>query len=264
MKGSASDILPFANFDGTGSRVVGNEEGALHKFGVYDLAGNAREWIFNFNLTTSGRLIAGGGWNDFDYVFSQGGLMNTPNPMNRNITNGFRCIKLMDDGNLAQDEKFFHNFGGRKENIERIQLVCDSDFKMILHNYDYDNTPLNAKIEYSKVGEEWTEQKISFNTSYGDERMSAYLFLPHNSKPPYQCIVHHPGTGSRRNSSSEGNTNIKHLDYIVKTGRAALFPVLKGMYERNDFGGELKIIGLPDRIKTGMNYLCEERTLGDH
>jgi len=232
LANTASEILPFANFTNSGSWGNKSDEGSLHRFGLYNLAGNAREWGIN-RYRNGDRLIMGGGWNDFDYVFTHGNTQS--NPMDRGISNGFRCIQFIDG---APDDRFLQDFGRYEIAQRQIELVSDSEFKAILNNYKYDDTPLNAHIEYSKVEEEWTEQKITFNTAYGNERMSAYLFLPHNTKPPYQCIVHHPGTGAMQYSTSEGNINIDRLDFIVKTGRAALFPVFKGMYERNDWYGK--------------------------
>ena len=233
MEYNASDILPFANFSNTDSREVGNGIGSLHRFGLYDLAGNAREWAFNVHRR-GGRLLLGGGWNDYDYVFPTQGDRSS-DPLNRNAANGFRCIQFIHG---QPDVRFFQEYGEPITNQPQIKLVSDAEFKTILNNYEYDHTPLNAVTEYSRVMEEWTKQKITFNTAYGNERMSVYLFLPKNIKPPYQCVLYHPGTGAQNYRTSEGNIGIDRLDFIVKTGRAALFPVFKGMYERNDWYGK--------------------------
>ena len=131
----------------------------------------------------------GGGWNDFDYVFTHGNTQS--NPMDRSVSNGLRCVQFIDG---APDDRFFQDFGQSERRQGQIELVSDTEFKTILNNYEYDRTPLNAQIEYSKVEEEWTEQKITFNTAYGNERMAAYLFLPNNTKPPYHVsyIIREP------------------------------------------------------------------------
>jgi class 3 adenylate cyclase/dienelactone hydrolase len=231
MSDVASEILPMANFSNNDSHEAGGRKGSLHRFGLYDLAGNAREWGFN-GFKSGFRLLLGGGWKDFDYVFTHDG--NHSYPMDRSVSNGFRFIQSIND---KPDARFFQEFDDSNKNKTQITLVSDAEFKAILNNYMYDDSPLNAKVEYTREKEEWTEQKITFDAAYGNERMSVYLFLPNNVKPPYQCIVHHPGTGAMQYNTSEGHINIDRLEFIVKTGRAAIFPVFKGMYERNDYYG---------------------------
>jgi len=63
----------------------------------------------------------------------------------------------------------------------------------------------------------------------------AYLFLPDDATPPYQAVVLFPGSGAIHTRSST-DLDLNRADYIVKSGRVVLYPVLKGTYER---GGEL-------------------------
>ncbi|HUP20479.1 MAG TPA: bifunctional serine/threonine-protein kinase/formylglycine-generating enzyme family protein, partial [Gemmatimonadota bacterium] len=54
-------MIPSSNMGGTGPMPVGASQG-MSMFGIYDMAGNAREWAFN--ATEDGRFILGGGWSD--------------------------------------------------------------------------------------------------------------------------------------------------------------------------------------------------------
>ena len=78
-------------------------------------------------------------------------------------------------------------------------------------------------------------QKITFAAAYGGERMMAYLFLPPQGTPPYQVVVFFPGSGAISTRSSE-SLELGRLDFVAKNGRAVLWPIYKGTYER---GGEL-------------------------
>ena len=66
-----------------------------------------------------------------------------------------------------------------------------------------------------------------------DERTLAYLFLPKNSKPPFQIINYIPGT-----SAFNSATIPQSVDFLVKphikAGRAVLAVVLRGYVERKD------------------------------
>ena len=74
--------------------------------------------------------------------------------------------------------------------------------------------------------------------AYGGERIIAYLFLPENTPPPYQAVIYFPGSASLTTKSSEDIENYYEfpmfLSFIVKNGRAALYPVYKGTFERGD------------------------------
>ena len=53
--------------------------------------------------------------------------------------------------------------------------------------YTFDHADLHAKVEaVDDSSREWRIEKVSYAAAYGDERISAYLFLPKNAKPPYQ------------------------------------------------------------------------------
>lgn len=66
----------------------------------------------------------------------------------------------------------------------------------------------------------------------------AYLFLPKNTPPPYQTVIYFPGSASVRQRSSKDLESYYEfpmfLSFIVKNGRAALYPVYKGTFERGE------------------------------
>jgi cephalosporin-C deacetylase-like acetyl esterase len=98
--------------------------------------------------------------------------------------------------------------------------------------YSYDRTPLDAKIE----GEDdsspyWRKQRITFNAAYGSERVIAYLFLPKSASPPYQTVVYFPHSGAQHFKTVE-DTQLALIDFVVRSGRALLFPIYKDTYER--------------------------------
>ncbi|MGB6864112.1 MAG: dienelactone hydrolase family protein, partial [Candidatus Aminicenantaceae bacterium] len=69
--------------------------------------------------------------------------------------------------------------------------------------------------------------------AYGDERMIAHLFLPKKFNPPYQTVIYFPGTAvCLLNSSENLEIPLTRLDFILKNGRAVMFPVYYGTYER--------------------------------
>ena len=63
--------------------------------------------------------------------------------------------------------------------------------------------------------------------------MIAYLFLPRKAQPPLQTVVYFPGSGAIDLRSSD-QLEMPFIDFVIKSGRAVLYPVYKGTYERGD------------------------------
>ena len=54
------------------------------------------------------------------------------------------------------------------------------------------------------------------------EQVIAYLFLPLEGKPPYQCMVYMADGGTLRPGSGD---TIRPDSYILRSGRAMLYPI---------------------------------------
>jgi eukaryotic-like serine/threonine-protein kinase len=74
--------------------------------------------------------------------------------------------------------------------------------------------------------------KSNRSPGYGNDRVRAYLFVPRNVSPPYQVVVGFPpGEAFAIRSSRE--LSLRWAAFIVQSGRAFLYPVYKGTYERS-------------------------------
>src|SRR5258705_6804376 len=114
----------------------------------------------------------------------------------------------------------------------REKPVPDDVFRIYRGFYAYDKTPLNAAIESADESSRyWRKERVVFDAAYGHERVPAYLFLPKNAAPPYQTVVYFPSSIALRMSSS-GDLEMRFTDFIVRSGRALLYPIYKGTYER--------------------------------
>ncbi|MEO5571183.1 MAG: SUMF1/EgtB/PvdO family nonheme iron enzyme [Bacteroidia bacterium] len=221
-------IVPLSNFNGKSAVDVGSNPGYC-SFGVYDLAGNAREWCFNESTNRGQHFILGGGWNDPKYAFNDS---YTQSASDRSITNGFRCIKeLPGDTTLAgltgEVSLAFRDY--RKE-----KPVDDKTFAFILNQYAYDKKPLDAKTEKTIEGESWIAEKISFDAGYNNERLDIYLYLPKKFKAPFQPVLFFPGSGDIFSKQYDPQSINGRIDFILKSGRAIIRPIYKGTHERHD------------------------------
>ena len=222
----AADIAPFSNFDGRGPSPAGSHQG-MSPFGTYDMAGNAKEWCWN--ATGNKRFILGGAWDEPPYMFID---QDAQSPFDRAPTYGFRCVKEIPGTALpkAATEPIpfvIHDYTKSKP-------VSDKVFALFKNLYRYDPAPLDAVVDpVEENNEHWTKQKVTFNAAYGNERMSAYIFLPKNATSPYQTVVYFPGSYALYLRST-GDLDLFFCDFIVKSGHALVYPIYKSQYDRGD------------------------------
>jgi eukaryotic-like serine/threonine-protein kinase len=222
--GADAGILQTSNFSGKGPAAVGSY-GGLGPFGTYDMAGNVKEWCFNSD--GSRRFILGGDSTEPKYMY------NTPDarqPSDRSASNGFRLVKYLKPGALPEAQTSQINFQTR--DYRNAKPIPDAVFHIYQGLYSYDRTPLDAKVEsVDDSSRYWRRERLSFKAAYNDERVIAFLYLPRTGTPPYQTIVHFPGSEAL-DFRIFTDLNLFNLDFLMKSGRAVLFPIYKGTYER--------------------------------
>ena len=223
-------IVPFSNFKGDGPAPVGSHPG-MGSSGLYDMAGNVKEWCFNAtDDAPDHRFILGGAVGEQTYMFAS---MDTRSAWDRYPLNGLRCVKFP-DGQDSVPESLFSPVERRVFRDYSIEKTAsDEEFESYKKFYDYDRTALNAVVEkVDENSEYWRKEKITFDAAYGNERMIAYLFLPKGIKPPYQTVVYFPGGAAHSDRPFTGLEQSAFTEIVIMGGRALLFPVYKGTYER--------------------------------
>lgn len=215
-----SDIIAASNFNGLGTVPVGSL-GGVGPYGTYDMAGNVSEWCLNSAGTLRHGL--GAAWMDNSYQFSD---VNAFDPLARRAGSGFRLI--------TQDEPLDPELAADLTIPERevTDPVDDDTFARYAGLYAYDNTPLDPIVEeIDDSHEAWRRERVSYAAAYPGERVTAQIFLPNNSEPPYQTIVHFPG-GDALLLGSSRDAGLLHVEPFLRTGRAVVYPVYQGTFER--------------------------------
>ena len=224
-------FAPFSNFGVEGTVAVGSLQGAT-VYGAYDMAGNAREWVFN--EASFGRVLRGGAAGDHSYSFG------TPNPadaFDRSEKNGFRCA-LMPNADSIPASVFGASEFWMPVDFSRVRPVDDEVFEVFRQRFDYDPADPHGSVEHrDESGADWVYERVSYDAAYGNERIIGHLFLPRNAEPPYQTVIYFPGSAARYQVSSDGISDYYEvpifLSFLPRSGRAVLFPVYKGTFERN-------------------------------
>jgi dienelactone hydrolase len=227
-------VIPLGNFSARAPVVVGTTR-ALHRFGAYDLAGNVKEWCANEGDGGT-RYILGGGWDEPPYMFRDA---DARSPFARAANFGFRTVKYDEgDGSVPPVSRVVlrpsRTYASEKP-------VGDDVFNAYRRVYSYDRADVNATIASTDdTNPDWRIEKVTFAAAYGQEQVTAYVFLPKAAKPPYQTIVYMPPGGAWDQRSSAGVLANPPFGFLAKAGRAVVFPIYKGTYERGTdaYGGD--------------------------
>jgi eukaryotic-like serine/threonine-protein kinase len=218
-------IAAGSNFGQEGTQPVG-EPGTVSGWGTTDMAGNVKEWCLN-ETKDSKRLILGGGFGEPDYMFN---FTDAQSPWDRRPNFGFRCMKLLSPPNLAAQQRI----ESKTRDFWKEKPVPDEIFKAYKELYAYDKDALNSRVDQTDVTERAKRERVSFDAAYGHERVTAYLFLPRNTSPPWQTVVLFPGAMATLNDTLDLTSVENAYDFILKSGRAIVVPIYKGTYQRRD------------------------------
>jgi formylglycine-generating enzyme required for sulfatase activity/dienelactone hydrolase len=224
----ASSILPLSNFGGTGASAVGSRE-SIGPYGTYDMFGNAREWLGNTDAAGGGWLT-GGGWEDPEYSY----VAAVP-------------AKLIERSPLA-GLRLIRSAGGEARLREPIDLqrprraltaspVSDDVFATFSERFSYRRGELEATDPITlATTEDWIKQRVTIDAGYSGERLDVIIFIPRQSRPPFQPIVFFSGIQDvvlpQSIEAMEPGFAAMPLDHVVRSGRAFVYPMYQGTFTR--------------------------------
>ena len=223
----SGDVVPASNADGRSLRAVG-AAGGITRGGTTDMAGNVKEWALN--STGTERYILGGAWNEPVYMFT---TWDVQSPFARHANSGIRCIKVDRPEDLSPAlTQIIHT---PSRDVRKIKPVSSAVFEAWRSIYSFDHGELKVEAELvDDTSPDWRMEKVSYAAAYGDERILAYLFLPKNAKPPYQAMIGFSGGNIFYERSSATTTDFDRFNFIMRSGRAFLYPIYKSTFERVD------------------------------
>jgi dienelactone hydrolase len=220
-------VVDESNFGGRGPMAAGTTA-SVGPYGTYDMIGNVREWALNSVLGDQ-RFILGGAWNTQTYqAFEPEALP----PLDRSPSNGFRTVLNRAPLPAATAAPV----RGLVRDFDNVKPASDGVFAAYKVMYGYDQSrPLNAESQgIVETTADWNKERITIDTGYAAERFPVFLFLPKNVHPPFQAVVFFPSAGSELHTQQRrsGETWI-FVDYAIQSGRALIYPIYLGTYERS-------------------------------
>jgi dienelactone hydrolase len=151
-------------------------------------------------------------------------------PLERAATYGFRCIRDRAEISPALlDPMPVGGLTGRSD-----KPVADDVYAAYATMYSYDPRPLEPRVEREEDAGHYRIERVSIAAAYGRERVPIHILLPKNATPPYQAVVWFPGSyvfGPIASSSGDLGM-VSYFDFLPRTGRALVFPIYQGMFER--------------------------------
>lgn len=219
----AQALIPEAHLQGSGPINI-DAGNAISTWGAINLIGNVREWTVSYsgeNKLNLGASFRGPVWN---YA-----LPAMAHPLRRNPDQGFRLAMY--------DENIDNPPFGQNGALPEIPLVSAKTYAGIEQLFAYtprrvdtDSVELVSEI----VEQDWIRRKILLPTDNPDDPLPALLFLPKNAPGPLQSILFFPPGDSYTGGFPSDRIDITryNIDFIVRSGRALIWPILSGTHER--------------------------------
>jgi serine/threonine protein kinase/dienelactone hydrolase len=219
-------VAPMSNFKDTGLAPVGEFQG-ICRYGAYDMAGNVKEWCWN-SIHDDKKIILGGAWNEPLYMAANPDYYP---PIMRAPNFGFRCIMPVTPKEIPQ--QFMGPIATRLVEDFRDDKPCsDEEYEIYKRLFAYDKRELNPAIDLKQdISTSSLLETVSIDGDQANERIIAHVFLPKNSRPPYQTIIYILGDGAFRIGTIH-EYGYEYPEYFTKVGRAVVVPALKGHLER--------------------------------
>ena len=257
---TASLTTNQSNFSGKVMPVAASN--AVGPFGTYDLTGNVREWCLNA-ADGNNRFILGGAFGTQTYqAFEPEALP----PFDRSAMNGFRGLRNRDPLPAEAAAPVVR----RSRDFARMKPATDEVFNIYKSLYAYDKRPLKTQssggVEETR---DWTRERVTIDAGYGNERLPIYLFQPHNVKLPNQTVVFFPSARVNGIPRSQTLGDMDFIDYVIRSGRAVVYPIYQGTYERDTglLPGEIDtrelVIQQSKEVRRTVDYLESRPDIAD-
>ncbi|MFC1500489.1 SUMF1/EgtB/PvdO family nonheme iron enzyme, partial [Candidatus Zixiibacteriota bacterium] len=224
-------VAPKGNFSSSRLLPAGMSQ-CLSPYGLYDITGNAAEWCWN--ASGDRRLTRGGSWLDNLYMAR---ALKPVDPFERSPAIGFRCVQYLDHPPDYLDAIRQPIVIPEPVPFD-VMEVSDEVFEAYAQEMDHGSVPLDAALIDIEVETDWTRKRYEYRAPYGDDRITAYLYLPRAADPPYQTVIVWPGNGGQLEGRDDSATQLElfYHKFFITAGYAVLYPVYFDLFERNVFG----------------------------
>ncbi|HET7202863.1 MAG TPA: bifunctional serine/threonine-protein kinase/formylglycine-generating enzyme family protein [Steroidobacteraceae bacterium] len=251
----SSAIVHGSNFGGRELAPVGRF-GSVGPHGTYDMAGNAREWLWTQGSV--GRWVAGGAFDEPRYVYLQPG--EAP-PVDRSAANGFRCMQPAQAGPANEDLR--RPVVAQAVDYAAMEPVGDAAYAVLAQQLDYRATAMVPRVGTADSSHPaWTVDRITLPTGYDNTSFAVQLFLPTDRRSPSGVIFYLPHVGEFTASVTterfDPATGGVPLDFLPKSGWALAVVAFDGAFERQWSAERMQSMNSADRFRLRLRHWREE------
>jgi len=231
---SATSFVPNSNFSKNQLVAVGSLD-SKNRNDLYDIAGNAREWIINsIDDTNSKKGILGGGFNDDAYYFND---YYGQSVLDRSISNGMRLVKKL-DSKATYESDATAVVSVPKRDFLNEEKVSDDVFELFKEQFDYPEKPLDATTSLSEfTSGSFRAERFEVSSPYEEDGvLPGYIFYDSEHAKPLKPIIYFPGSNAIHltNIDFAIKRYLNRFDYLMSEGYAVVLPIYLSTYERED------------------------------
>jgi predicted Ser/Thr protein kinase len=257
---TASAIVHSSNFGGRELARVG-QFGSLGPHGTYDMAGNAREWLWNQG--SLGRLVAGGAFDEPPYTYMQPG--EAP-PSDRSAATGIRCMQPAQTGPAYEDLR--RTIDMQSGDFAAVEPIGDAAYDVLAQQFDYRATTMVPRLgPVDSKNPAWTAERVTLPTGYDNTSFAVQLFMPNDRRWASGVIFYLPHVGEfiapvATKSFDPAGGGIP-LDFLLKSGWALAVVAFDGAFERQWSAERMQSMSSVERYQLRLRHWREElgRTL---
>ncbi len=202
----------------------------LGPWGTFHMAGNVREWVWNF-AGTSG-LAMGGAWSDYATLYQ---TAYTTSPMQRLPENGMRLMHPLASADVSGELLKPITLALDNPSVDR-KPVSDEAFQAMRFQFTSARTkPKETLVQQVQETPLWIAEEVILKFA-NQETTTLYIVRPKSRRNPMQPVIYGPPAdccflGKRPNRNALGQMR-PPADTIVNSGRALVIPIWDTSYER--------------------------------
>jgi DNA-binding winged helix-turn-helix (wHTH) protein len=219
----ARDLLNVARTSSPGPGPV-DDDTAMSTWGAVNLIGNVREWTTSSN--GQARLSLGVGFSGPQWQYANPTVRL---PAERAADQGFR-LALYDDSVVAERPMM----AGAVPAVPDVSASAFDEFRQKFHYPAGSVIPAMVERGSSEVEREWLRERYTIDSEELAEPLPVLVFRPRHSARPLQPVIFLPPGDSYAGSFPSSDIDITRydIDFVVRSGRALVWPIIVGTHER--------------------------------